>query len=109
MLDIYQKLTSIADDFGLHQAVDDIDKRMIRMSQAAPTGMTTGQYIQDIYRRLTALATEIQQMQQNQQVAPAQNKSQAPSLMQQTGIGNSGTMNQQTTNTIQQPVNLEIN
>jgi len=55
---------------GLSHEVDQIDNAIIRIAQTqqiAPAGLTPEQYIQDIYRRLTALASQIQQIQLQQQ------------------------------------------
>lgn len=74
MLEKYYQLAKLADKYGLSYDVDDIDLRMIRMSQVAPVGLTAQQYIQDIYRRIAHLAAQIQQMQQQSQASSAQSR-----------------------------------
>lgn len=73
MLDIYYRLAQAADRYGLSQEVDEIDARMHRVAQVAPAGLTMPQYIQDIYRRIAALAAQIQQIQQSQSTPKASN------------------------------------
>jgi hypothetical protein len=63
---VYYRIAKLADKYGLSQEVDDIDLRMVRVSQVAPVGLTAQQYIQDIYRRIANLASQIQQIQQMQ-------------------------------------------
>lgn len=66
MLEFYYQIAQLADEYGLSKKVDDIDRRMVRISQVAPVGLNIQQYIQDIYRRIANLAAQIQQMQQAQ-------------------------------------------
>lgn len=83
MLELYYRIAQLADKYGLSKEVDDIDMRMVRVSQVAPVGLTTQQYIQDIYRRIANLASQIQQMQQAQ-TSSAQSKNSMP----QTAVAN---------------------
>lgn len=89
MLELYYKLAKKADMLGLSHEVDKIDREMVRMSQAqpqvVPAGLTPEQYIQDIYRKITSLASQIQQIQlQQSQASPVRKP--MPSLMEQTGV-----------------------
>ena len=104
MLEVYYQIAQLADRYGLSSEVDDIDRRMVRVSQVAPVGLSTQQYIQDIYRRIANLATQIQQMQQ------AQNSS-APAKRNglQGAIANFDTMQDQSLQMhSNNPLNLEI-
>lgn len=104
MLEVYYRIAQLADKCGLSKEVDDIDLRMVRMSQVAPVGLTTQQYIQDIYRRIANLAAQIQQMQQAQT-----SSSQPKNNGLQGAIANFDTMqNQSLMMHSNNPLNLDI-
>lgn len=66
MLEVYCRIAQLADQYGLSSEVDELDSRMVRVSQVMPAGLTAQQYIQDIYVRIYNLSAQIQQMQQAQ-------------------------------------------
>lgn len=111
MLDTYYQLAKTADKLGLTLVVDKIDRRMLRLSQVVPNQLNTEQYIQDIYRRLTALSAQVQEMQQMQQATPAAKKNYQQNTLEQTGIQTQTQMGNPSTTSVNlnnQPHNFEI-
>lgn len=84
MLTPYARITGEADRLGLHSEVDSIDNNMLRLAQVAPVGLNWQQYVQDIYRQLFMLKSQVTQMQQQSQASS--NRKPVPSLQEQTGV-----------------------